>query len=80
MTGIQYRILNDGVHHTVAALQLRLIDPASPVHEREFEVELPPPDSGHAEFVVLRSRFDAALRRGWAAGDSCQVRLDSSCS
>ena len=35
---------------------------------------VPPPHAGHADFVTLRSRFDAALARTWAPGEPCKVR------
>jgi hypothetical protein len=37
------------------------------------QVEMSPPHHGHAEFVVLRARFEAALARAWQIGDKCQV-------
>jgi hypothetical protein len=36
-------------------------------------VVLPPPSSGHAEFVILRSRFEASLQTTWQPGDRVQV-------
>ena len=42
---------------------------------RSFAVEVPHPAGGHGEFVLLKSRYDAAVRRCWEVGDSCQVRL-----
>ncbi len=56
---------------------LRLVvDPrcGSPVAGRGFDVLLPPPSLGHADFVVPRGRFEAAVRRMWQPGDTCQVR------
>lgn len=44
---------------------------------RSFVVEVPPPAAGHAEFVVLRARYDAGVRRCWEVGDQCQVRRTS---
>jgi hypothetical protein len=39
-----------------------------------FAVEVPSPAAGFAEFVVLRSRFRAAVvERCWSVGDRCQV-------
>jgi len=58
----------------VAALRLVLCDAASPLAGREFEVELPSPRNGQAEFVVLRARFEAALRQEWRVGDRCKAR------
>ena len=62
----------------VAVLQLvlsgqdRLGDP-TPLAGRRFEVELPAPRNGQAEFVVLRARFEASLRAAWRPGDRCQL-------
>jgi hypothetical protein len=39
-----------------------------------FQVVLPPTSSGHAEFVILQSRFESSLQRTWQAGDRVQVR------
>jgi flagellar biosynthesis GTPase FlhF len=44
-----------------------------------FQVVLPPTSSGHAEFVILQSRFEAALQRTWQAGDRVQVRVAALC-
>ena len=40
---------------------------------RRFELELPTPRSGQAEFLVLRTRFVASLRVIWRIGDRCQL-------
>jgi hypothetical protein len=40
-----------------------------------FQVVLPPPSAGHAEFVILRSRFEASLQHTWQPGDRVQVRI-----
>ncbi len=58
----------------VAVLRLVLCDDASPLAGREFEVELPSPRNGQAEFVVLRARFEAALRQEWRVRDRCKAR------
>lgn len=57
----------------VAVLQLVLTGLGSPLAGREFEVELPSPRNGQAEFVVLSSRFEAAVWSPWRIGDRCQV-------
>jgi hypothetical protein len=57
---------------TVAVLGLWLCDHACPIFGTPFEVEAPPP--GSPEFVVLRSRYDAAVGRPWALGERVRVR------
>ena len=75
--GLRYVISDDGQANTLAVLCLVLTDETSPLADHEFEVELPPPYCGHAEFVVLRGRFDSSLRRPWAVQDACKVRAKS---
>ncbi len=74
VTALDYIISNDGTSNTCAKLKLRLSDPASPLQGRTFEVELPPPNCGHAEFVVPRHRFLTSVHRMWKRGDCCQVQ------
>ena len=71
---LDYVITNDGTSNTCARLRLQLSDPASPLLGRTFEVDLPPPNCGHAEFVVPQHRFLTSVRRMWKRGDCCQVR------
>lgn len=71
--GLQYVISADAHHDTMAVLRLALADAESPLAGREFEVEMPPPHHGQPEFIVLRSRFDAAIQRNWQGEDRCQV-------
>eukprot|EP00884_Botryococcus_braunii_P018016 jgi/Botrbrau1/4899/Bobra.118_1s0013.1 len=81
VVGLTYRIVDDEQGSTTAVLKLRLTDCATPQHGREFVVELPPPHYGHPEFVFLKCRFDAAIKKGWKVGDRCQIyytELDSS--
>ena len=78
VTHLHFVIANDGASvATLAVLTLTLSDPASPLHARKFEVEIPAPDAGHPDFVVLRARFEAAAQRGWQVGDRCEVSSDS---
>lgn len=74
VTGFTYRIMDDEQGSTTAVLKVKLTDCSSPQHECEFSVELPPPHHGHPEFVFLKCRFDAAVKKGWKVGDRCQVR------
>lgn len=72
---LKYAVGQDADSDTMAVMWLALDDSASPLAGREFEVEMPPPHHGQAEFVVLRSRFEAAMQRGWRSEDKCQVSL-----
>lgn len=78
VTAINYIISDDGTSNTCARLRLQLDDPNSPLEGRSFDVELPPPNCGHAEFVIPRHRFLASVRRKWQRGDCCQVCVISS--
>lgn len=73
VVGLQYVISADPHHDTMAVLRLALADAESPLAGREFEVEMPPPHHGQPEFIVLRSRFEAAIQRNWQSEDRCQV-------
>ena len=75
---LKYIIGQDADSDTMAVMRLALDDSASPLAGREFEVEMPPPHHGQAEFVVLRSRFEAAVQRGWCSEDKCQVSMQPS--
>ena len=45
----------------------------SPLAGRTYDVEVPPTHCGHAEFVVLRSRFEESVRRSWGVRNHCQA-------
>ena len=72
---LKYIIGQDADSDTMAVMRLALDDSASPLTGREFDLEMPPPHHGQAEFVVLRSRFEAAMQRSWRSEDKCQVWL-----
>lgn len=83
VAGLKYSIGQDADSDTMAVMRLVLDDVASPLAGREFEVAMPPPHHGQAEFVMLRSRFEAAMARGWQSEDACKVghaALGSHCS
>lgn len=83
LVSLKYVVGQDASADTMAIMRLVLDDEASPLAGREFEVEMPPPHHGQAEFVMLRSRFEAAMARGWQSEDACKVRhtaLRSNCS
>ena len=73
VVGLSYLIADDGTEATYAALKLQFSDPASPVAGNHIYTRLPPPFVGGADFLVLRSRFDAAVARMWSIDDHCQV-------
>ena len=37
------------------------------------QVDIPHPHAGHADFVVLRARFDQSLATFWSCGQPCRV-------
>ena len=71
VAGVEYTIARDLT--TWMRLRLVIIDDSSPLHKREFTVDLPPPQTGYADFVILRSRWEAAMQQRCRAGDDCQV-------
>ncbi|KAK9840989.1 hypothetical protein WJX81_004207 [Elliptochloris bilobata] len=79
--GLRYAITDDGRRDTVAVLQLVLSGEdlehraRTPLAGRRFELELSSPRNGQAEFVVLRTRFQAALCARWRTGDRCQLHF-----
>lgn len=73
VVSLRYAVGQDADADTLAVMRLVLDDSASPLAGREFEVEMPPPHHGQAEFVMLRSRFEAAMARGWQSEDACKV-------
>ncbi len=73
VVALRYEISADAHHDTMAVLRLALTDEGSPLAGREFELEMPPPHHGQAEFIVLRSRFDVSVQRDWQELDKCQV-------
>lgn len=73
VTALGFSISNDGTSNTCARVELQLTDPASPFLGCTFQIELPPPNCGHAEFVIPRHRFLTSIQRRWACPDECQV-------
>ncbi|KAL0024726.1 hypothetical protein WJX77_011758 [Trebouxia sp. C0004] len=70
---LDYMISDDGTSNTCAKVRLQLSQPGSPHQGRTFDIQLPPPNCGHAEFVVPKHRFLASVHRKWKVGDCCQV-------
>lgn len=75
VTALDFSISNDGTSNTCARVELQLTDPTSPLLGCTFHLELPPPNCGHAEFVIPRHRFLTSIQRRWACPDECQVCL-----
>ena len=71
VVGLDYIIADDQA--TWMRLRLSLTDQASPHCGREFFADLPPPDKGYADFVILRQRWDTAMQDKWRCGDTCKV-------
>ena len=71
---IEYHISDDGRGFTLAQVHLSLLEPLQTyLAGRVFTVDLPPPVAGHAEFVVLRSRFQESclLKPALCVGSEC---------
>lgn len=68
---VEYFIANE--EQTWMRLKLALADDSSALNGREFMVDLPPPQTAYGNFIILRSRWDAAMQRRWRVGDECQV-------
>ncbi|KAK9864164.1 hypothetical protein WJX84_009425 [Apatococcus fuscideae] len=71
VVGVDYVIAAD--RETWMRLRLALADDSSPLAGREFMVDLPPPQTDYGDFVILRSRWDAAMQQCWRVNDRCQV-------
>lgn len=53
-------------------LTLQFVDPASSVVGKSFKLSLPEV-TGFPDFLVERTRFDAAMTRNWTHRDKCRV-------
>ena len=71
VVGVEYFIAMEG--QTWMRLNLALDGGSSALYGREFTVDLPPPQPTHGNFIILRSRWDAAMQRYWCVGNECQV-------
>ncbi|KAK9831147.1 hypothetical protein WJX74_004971 [Apatococcus lobatus] len=71
VVGVDYFIANE--QQTWMRLKLALDDESSPLHGKEFTVDLPSPETDFGDFVILRSRWDAAMQQHWRVGNMCQV-------
>ncbi|EEF43070.1 WD-repeat protein, putative [Ricinus communis] len=53
-------------------MTLIFVDPTSDVFEKTFKLSLPEV-TGFPDFLVERTRFDAAMQRNWTSRDKCKV-------
>ncbi|CAN1281488.1 Bromodomain and WD repeat-containing protein 1 [Linum perenne] len=53
-------------------MTLKFVDPTSDVYEKSFKLKLPELTS-FPDFIVERSRYEAALQRNWTCRDKCMV-------
>ncbi|CAM8993134.1 unnamed protein product [Rhodiola kirilowii] len=61
-----------GSGESCCKLTLEFVDPASGVCGKSFKLTLPE-DTGLPDFLVERTRFDAAVQRKWTQRDKCKV-------
>uniref|UniRef100_A0A7N0UHD5 Bromo domain-containing protein n=1 Tax=Kalanchoe fedtschenkoi TaxID=63787 RepID=A0A7N0UHD5_KALFE len=61
-----------GSGESCCKLTLEFVDPASGVCGKSFKLTLPE-DTGFPDFLVERTRFDAAVQRKWTQRDKCKV-------
>ncbi|KAI5574178.1 hypothetical protein BDE02_10G128100 [Populus trichocarpa] len=53
-------------------MTLRFVDPTSSTFQKSFKLTLPEM-TGFPDFLVERTRFDAAIQRNWSRRDKCKV-------
>ncbi|CAK7326373.1 unnamed protein product [Dovyalis caffra] len=53
-------------------MTLRFVDPTSSAFQKSFKLTLPEM-TGFPDFLVERTRFDAAIQRNWSRRDKCKV-------
>ena len=70
---ITYFIAQDNTEGTAATLTLELSDPDCPLQGNSFDVNLYSPLSGLADYVVLKSLFDASVRYQWTHECECKT-------
>ncbi|KAH0767951.1 hypothetical protein KY285_003822 [Solanum tuberosum] len=61
-----------GSGESCAKMTLKFVDPASDVEGKSFQLTLPEV-TGFPDFLVERTRYDAAIERNWTSRDKCQV-------
>ena len=70
---IKYFIAQDNTEGTAATLTLELSDPGCALQGTSFDVNLYSPLSGLADYVVLKSLFDASVRYQWTHECECKT-------
>ncbi|EOY06689.1 hypothetical protein QUC31_016132 [Theobroma cacao] len=61
-----------GSGESCCKMTLRFTDPSSCMFNRSFKLTLPEV-TGFPDFIVERTRFDAAIHRNWSCRDKCRV-------
>ncbi|XP_044499284.1 bromodomain and WD repeat-containing protein 1-like isoform X2 [Mangifera indica] len=69
--GLEYAT-SSGSGDSCCKMTLKFIDPASSVSNKAFRLTLPEV-TGFPDFLVERTRFDAATQRKWTCRDKCKV-------
>ncbi|KAL8128476.1 hypothetical protein V2J09_017631 [Rumex salicifolius] len=70
VTDLEYSTL-PGSGDSCCKMTLEFVDPGSEVFGKTFKLTLP--ETSFPDFLVERTRYDAALQRNWTARDKCQV-------
>lgn len=68
---LEYSALS-GSGESCCKMTLQFVDPSSSVLGKSFKLTLPEV-TGFPDFLVERSRYDAAIERNWTCRDKCQV-------
>ncbi|XP_038719342.1 PH-interacting protein-like isoform X2 [Tripterygium wilfordii] len=70
VVGLKYSTVPSG--DSCCKMALQFVDPSSSVCGKSFKLTLPE-ITGFPDFIVERSRFDAAMQRNWSVRDKCRV-------
>lgn len=69
--GLEYSSLA-GSGDSCCKMTLQFVDPTSSVFHKSFKLTLPEV-TGFPDFLVERTRFDAAMQKNWTSRDRCRV-------
>lgn len=69
--GLEYSTL-PGSGDSCCKMTLTFVDPSSTLVNRSFKLTLPEV-TGFPDFLVERTRYDAAMQRNWTCRDKCRV-------
>ena len=69
--GLEYSTF-PGSGESCCKMTLKFTDPSSSMFNRSFKLTLPDL-TGFPDFIVERTRFDAAIHRNWSCRDKCRV-------